>query len=289
MLRPRFSLLVFLGVTRVGAIVVDEDPTKSGDCAPPLTDAVALVYTPVGNTASGTLLPGGRYILTAAHVVSDLAEDTLARGLIKFPSCPGKPRRHWKAVHLHPKAEDLELSRVWDAALIELDSPLPEDVVAGVPIRQRAVEKGLMVHLVGYGQQGDGLLGNFRPPGTLSHGRNRFDQNPTPSLLVSLGLPVDCGPLLIHRFDPGHREGHFAPGDSGGPGLLAGPDGRVRIASLNLGRHRGPSDHDHRLNGSFGELGLSLDVSALRPWLEPFLSQPQKTQSEKPNSQKDEM
>ena len=50
-------------------------------------------------------------------------------------------------------------------------------------------------------------------------------------------------------------------------------DGRVRIASLNLGRHRGPSDHDHRLNGSFGELGLSLDASARLPWLQPFLSQ----------------
>ena len=186
-----------------------------------------------------------------------------------------KPRRHWKAIHPHPKAVNPRLSRVWDAALIELDTPVPAEVVAGVPLTREAPGGGLAVHLLGYGQQGNGVLGDFRPPGKLSHGRNFFDQRPTPSLLASLGLPEDCGPLLIHRFDPDNQEGHFAPGDSGGPGLLIGSDGRVRIASLNLGRHRGPSDHDHRLNGSFGELGLSLDASSSRPWVQPFLSKHQ--------------
>lgn len=267
-------LLAFLGLGPVGAIVVD-DSAGPEDYPLPSTAAVARVYTPFGNTASGTLLPGGRYVLTAAHVVAGIAEGTIGRGLIEFPSCAGKPRRHWKAVHPHPKAVNPRLSRVWDAALIELDTPVPAEVVAGVPLTREAPGGGLAVHLLGYGQQGNGVLGDFRPPGKLSHGRNFFDQRPTPSLLASLGLPEDCGPLLIHRFDPDNQEGHFAPGDSGGPGLLIGSDGRVRIASLNLGRHRGPSDHDHRLNGSFGELGLSLDASALRPWVQPFLSKHQ--------------
>ncbi len=275
----RVVLFTFLGRGPAGARVVDDSP--GGQDGPlPSTEAVARIYTPFGNTASGTLLPGGRYVLTAAHVVCGIAEHRISRGLLEFPSCKGKPRRHWKAVHLHPNAADQRISRVWDAALIELDTPVSAEVVAGVPLMGVAAREGLMVHLVGYGQQGNGVLGDFRPPGKLSHGRNFFDQSPTPSLLSGLGLPGDCGPILIHRFDPDNGEGHFAPGDSGGPGLVIDSDGKARIASLNLGRHRGPSDHDHRLNGSFGELGLSLDASALRPWIQPFLSKNQQTQNE---------
>ncbi len=268
----RVALLIFPGLGPAGAIVMDGSPRDDSSPLPP-TAAVARIHTPFGLTASGTLLPGGRYVLTAAHVVSSIKEDRISSGLIEFPSCAGKPRRQWKTIHLHPKFTDHRLSRIWDAALIELDSPVSPDVVAGVPPTTIPARKDLMVHLAGYGHRGNGLLGGYQPPGTLTLGRNVFDQSPTPELLLSLGLPQDCGPLLIHRFDPDKNEAHFAAGDSGGPGLVIDPEGRVRIASLNLGRHRGPSDHDHRLNGSFGELGLSLDASALRSWLQPFLSQ----------------
>ena len=268
----RVALLSFLGLAPAGAIVVDGS-LQEDSCPVPPTAAVVRIYTPFGLTASGTLLPGGRYVLTAAHVVSSSAGESISRGLVEFPSCAGKPRRQWKAVHLHPKAVDQRLSRIWDAALIELDSPVSPEVVAGVPLTTFPARRDLMVHFAGYGHQGNGLLGDFRPPGSLAHGRNFFDQHPTPELMSSLGLPRDCGPLLIHRFDPHNNEGHFAAGDSGGPGLVIRPDGGVRIASVNLGRHRGPADHDHRLNGSFGELGLSLDASALRPWIQPFLLQ----------------
>ena len=268
----RVALLIFLGLGPAEAIVMDGS-TREGSSHLPPAAAVARIHTPFGLTASGTLLPGGRYVLTAAHVVSSIAEDRISKGLIEFPSCAGKPRRQWKAVHLHPKATSHRLARIWDAALIELDNPVSPEVVAGVPLTIVPARRDLMVHFAGYGHRGNGLLGDYRPPGTLTLGRNFFDQRPTPELLSCLGLPQNCGPLLIHRFDPDNNEAHFAAGDSGGPGLVLDPDGRVRIASLNLGRHRGPSDHDHRLNGSFGELGLSLDASALRPWLQPFLSQ----------------
>ena len=272
----RVALLIFLGLGPAGAIVVDGPSSEDASDLPP-TAAVARIHTPFGLTASGTLLPGGRYVLTAAHVVSCIPEDRIPNGLIEFPSCAGKPRCRWKAVYLHPKAADHRLSRIWDAALIELDRPVSPDVIAGVPLTTKPAGKDLMVHLAGYGHRGNGLLGDYQPPGTLTIGRNLLDQSPTPELLLSLGLPQDYGPLLIHRFDPGKNEAHFAAGDSGGPGLVLDADGRLRIASLNLGRHRGPSDHDHRLNGSFGELGLSLDASALRPWLQPFLSQHRQT------------
>ncbi|MDE0597035.1 MAG: hypothetical protein OSB65_17485 [Roseibacillus sp.] len=268
----RIAFLILLSFGSAGAIVI-EGPSSDDASRLPSTAAVARIFTPFGLTASGTLLPGGRYVLTAAHVVFCIPEDRIPNGLIEFPSCAGKPRCRWKAVYLHPKAADHRLSRIWDAALIELDNPISPDVIAGVPPTTKPARKDLMVHLAGYGHRGNGLLGDYRPPGTLALGRNFFDQGPTPELLLTLGLPQDYGPLLIHRFDPGKNEAHFAAGDSGGPGLVLDPDGRLRIASLNLGRHRGPSDHDHRLNGSFGELGLSLDASALRPWLQPFLSQ----------------
>ena len=266
------ALLILLGLGPAEAIVMDGSVRDDSSPLPPAA-AVVRIHTPFGLTASGTLLPGGHYVLTAAHVVSSIAEDRISRGLIEFPSCAGKPRRQWKAVHLHPKAASHGLARIWDAALIELDKPVSPEVVVGVPLTTIPARRDLMVHLAGYGHRGNGLLGDYQPPGTLTLGPNFFDQSPTPELLLSLGLPQNCGPLLIHRFDPDNNEAHFAAGDSGGPGLVLDSDGRVRIASLNLGRHRGPSDHDHRLNGSFGELGLSLDASALLPWLQPFLSQ----------------
>ena len=261
------TAIALLSLGPAGAIVVDGPSLKDGADFPSVA-AIARIHTPSGLIASGTLLPGGRYVLTAAHVVTDIPGDKISRGLVEFPSGAGRPRSCWKAVYCHPRAAG---HRVWDAALIELSCPVGVNVIAGLPVATAPVSNDLLVHFGGYGHRGNGLQGDFQPAGVLTLGRNRFDQELTPELLLLLGLSRDCGPLLLHRFDPGGNEGHFAAGDSGGPGLVPDAEGRVHVVSIILGRHRGTSDSDHRLNGSFGELGLSLDVSALRPWLQPFL------------------
>ena len=261
------TTLALLSLGTAEAIVVDGPPPEEGAGLLPVA-AVARIHTPLGLIASGTLLPGGHYVLTAAHVVADIPGDNISRGLVEFPSGAGRPRSRWKAVHCHPKAAE---HRVWDAALIELACPIGADVIEGLPVTATPVANDLSVHFAGYGNRGNGLQGDFQSPGILTLGHNCFDQEPTPELLLVLGLSRDCGPLLLHRFDPGRNEAHFAAGDSGGPGLVPDAGGRAHVASIILGRHRGTSDCDHRLNGSFGELGLSLDASALRPWLQPFL------------------
>ena len=258
------TAIALLSLGTAGAIVVDGPSLKEG----PSVAAIARIHTPSGLIASGTLLAGGRYVLTAAHVVADIPGGKISRGLVEFPFGTGRPRSRWKAVYTHPKALE---HRAWDAALIELACPVGADVIVGLPVTTAPAPNDLPVHFGGYGHRGNGLQGDFKPPGVLTLGRNCFDQELTPELLLVLGLSRDCGPLLLHRFDPGRNEGHFAAGDSGGPGLVSDAEGRVHVASIILGRHRGTSDSDHRLNGSFGELGFSLDASALRPWLQPFL------------------
>jgi len=96
---------------------------------------------------------------------------------------------------------------------------------------------------------------------------------PSGELLNIPGLPRDDGSLLGHRFNRGPNEAHFSTGDSGVPGVMSGPNGEPHVASINLGRHRGTTDYGRRLNGSFGEPGISIDTSALFPWLQPILSQ----------------
>ena len=98
-------------------------------------------------------------------------------------------------------------------------------------------------------------------------------QAPSGELLDILGLPRDDDSFLAHRFNRGSNEAHFSAGDSGGPGGISGPNGDPHVSSINLGRHRGTTDYGHRLNGSFGALGISIDASALFPWLQPTLSQ----------------
>ena len=107
------TAIALLSLGTAGAIVVDGPSLKEG----PSVAAIARIHTPSGLIASGTLLAGGRYVLTAAHVVADIPGGKISRGLVEFPSGTGRPRSRWKAVYTHPKALE---HRAWDAALIEL-------------------------------------------------------------------------------------------------------------------------------------------------------------------------
>ena len=262
-----FLLLCF---ETAAALVVDGPPAgqqRLGTCSA----AIARIHDPLGRIASGVLLPGGRYVLTAAHVAPLSSCEIMGRGLVDFPASRAGVRSRWKLIYRHPKSRDL--ARVWDAAVIELEDPVSADDIVGIPILRHPVARTTRIYFAGFGRGGNGLQGDYRPPGELAFGCNFFDQVLSGGLLQELGLSADRSPLLVHRFEPGSNEAHFSVGDSGGPGLVFSPDGAPRVASLILGRHRGSGDHDHRLNGSFGELGISIDASALLPWLRRLLSQ----------------
>lgn len=238
------------------------------------TTAIVRVHTPFGTTASGVLLKGGTHILTAAHVTSCLQPSQIPNGLVDFPNAKGQ-RRHWKSIQLHPAGTTPARRKIWDAALIELDQPISREEVAGLEIAEQSLTLGQLIALTGFGETGSGTLGAFQRSDSFTLGFNHLDFQITPSQCPDFQLAKGNWPLWVHRFDSesplGAQEAHFASGDSGGAGLVLDSKGRTRLATLNIARHRGDDDHDHRLNGSFGELGLSLDVQALLPWLKKSL------------------
>lgn len=238
------------------------------------TRAVVLVHTPFGVSASGILLKGGTHILTAAHVTSCIRPEQFKNGLITFANASGQ-RRHWKSVQIHPAGKTVRLRQIWDAALIELDEPIGEDEVPGLSLASSVGKPGQLIAITGFGHRGTGQLGGYEQPGVFVLGFNFLDSRLTAEQCRDFQLVEGNWPIWLHQFDAegklGAKEAHFGTGDSGGAGLILDKQGHTLLLSLNLARHRGSSDADHRLNGSLGEIGLSLDVQALLPWLQNIL------------------
>lgn len=234
------------------------------------TRAVVRLHTPYGVQASGVLLKGGTHILTAAHVATCLRPELTHKGLVVFANAESQ-QRNWLSVQFHPKATDQRLKKVWDVALIELSQPVPDNEVEGFEIAQKELNEGTLIALTGYGAQGNGVQGDFRKSSTFALGFNHLDFRMRASQCESLRMPVGNWPLWVHRFDSdsalGKLEAHFASGDSGGAGLTLTTEGQTKLATLNIARYRGAEDRDHRLNGSFGELGISIEAHALLPWI----------------------
>lgn len=278
----RFLTALLASALPVAALTGGHESTNTH---PAFTSIVRLT-TPQGLTASGVLLKSRRHILTAAHSVQphELANPT--RGRAHFHSDHQFP---WLHIHLHPQR-----NAVWDIALIELAQDVPASISEGLSLSHQPAPLHTSLIFVGFGRRGTGQFGDHLPHGRLSWGTNSFDLRLTPSLAQFLQLP-SSGPLLLHDFDTipqaedpiarlakarniktttssivTSHECHFGTGDSGGAGLLLTKEQGATLVSIHLGRHRGLADSDHRLNGSHGELGLSLDVHALLPWLETF-------------------
>lgn len=234
------------------------------------TRAVVHLSTPFGVTASGVFLEGGTHVLTAAHVASCVPPEMLEKGLVVFANAEGQ-RRHWKSVTFHPAAKTAQLQQIWDVVLIELAGEVPAAEVPGLSLAETSLQPGQLVALTGFGQSGSGRLGAYEDAGRFGMGFNHFEKKLNEDLCRQLRLAVGEWPVWTHNFDAGSElgvlEAHFGNGDSGGAGLVLAADGSTRLASLNLARHRGLSDSDHRLNGSFGEVGLSIDARALLPWI----------------------
>lgn len=222
---------------------------------------------------SGVLLKGGRYLLTAAHMVNDgtgLASSFSA----SFFTAGGTLNVTGTQYYL-PSGWNGNYMNGYDIALVRLSSPVTS--IQGYDIyRDNAL--GSAGNLSGYGRGGTGYTGyasNSDPFGTLRSGENRYEAywgdiggNPyaydfdngtaAQNTLALFGLVSDLG--------LGSYEVLSAPGDSGGPTFIDGKIAGIHSFGASFGHSYG--DIDDVLNGTFGEVGGDTRVSYFTDWID---------------------
>jgi len=214
---------------------------------------------------SAVLLDGGRYLLTAAHLVAGAST-----GSVRLRSNDLAVLPDIAAIHVHPEWDDSTYNN--DIALIELSSPVT--TIDGLQTYQGAVPVGAEFIRVGYGygfEQGQHI------------GANTWDS--TGEILNSAyGRSVPDGSQLLADYDNGTQaqnslntfsgvdsspvpvagETISLAGDSGGPALV---DGKVAgIASYIIADPDLDSDPDTA--SSPGEMSADSNVLAYQSWLD---------------------
>ncbi len=274
--------------------------TTAGDPADNLTapgegfDGVARLTLSKSNglaTCSGTLLSGGRDILTAAHCLTD------GQGVLNTNSAfanfllPGDTLSLRIADFIVHPDWDGDFDHGNDIALISLTAPAPAAIPA-FDIFRGNDEVGQIFTLAGFGQAGQGDQGAVLPAGTRRTGENRFDAlgdvfanagfNPLPG--AQLAFDFDNGSAQNDAFNffapllgpglgdrgVGDNEVMAAPGDSGGPAFINGQIAGVTSFGARLFSpvRNDTSDVDATLNASFGEFGVSTRVSFFADWID---------------------
>lgn len=261
-------------------IVSVDDPANHVVSPPSPFDGVArlTVGTAAGTFGcSGTLLSGGRHLLTAAHCLDgngdgsadvssfsatfNLASGPLTLGGASYALAPG-----WTG----------DFGDGADLGIVTLAATAP---LAGYGIHSDTSSIGFVADIAGYGYRGFGATGYVSYTfGTLRAGENRMD------LYWNLpGLPFaydfDDGSAArdtIGNLAPGYDdlgqglgEVLIAPGDSGGPSFLNGKIVGVHSFGASFDE---PFDLDGLLNGTFGELGGDTRVAAYAGWVNSFLT-----------------
>ena len=235
---------------------------------------------------TGTLLPGGRHMLTAAHVV----EDAVLTGLKVFLSLPGAETTLSAAtLTLHPAYQPTNVNN--DLAIIRLSEPAPAGAER-FDIYRDGDEVGQGVTLVGYGAPATGATGltQVSETPTKRAGTNRIDAG-TDTLktqpLAGVGWQIEPDKQLALDFDDGTpardalgrllgrsdlgqgaSEVFISPGDSGGPLLI---DGKIAgLASYTFGVSLGATgpDVNNRTDSSFGEIGSAVRVFSYAEWID---------------------
>ena len=238
-----------------------------------------------GNSlCTGTLLPDGKSILTAAHCLAEEDASNLVANSVTFANAFGTSRYTIDKAIVHSGWRRDRLFDGNDIAILRLSDPVSTDV-ARYPINRGRGEIGKEVSLIGYGLSGsgnDGVVG--RSAGVLRAGSNTIDasRGKNSSLLVydfdNGKFQNDHTRLITGRFHLGlgRREAMTAPGDSGGPNLIDG-----KIAGItSFGQTRTDlspvlnPDVDNALNSSFGELGYSTRVSTYANWIDNSIDSP---------------
>ncbi|MBM3726197.1 MAG: trypsin-like serine protease [Acidobacteria bacterium] len=238
---------------------------------------------------TGSLLAGGKAILTAAHCVTDGLGNPILNyaDAVFFP--PGttgnEVHRSWKAV-VHP-LWDGDLGAGNDLALLLLNTT-PSAGVQRYDLYSEMDEVGMAYQVVGFGARGsDGLGYVSGTSGRRRTGFNVFTASST-STFDLIGFTAGEN-ILLSDFDNGLPEndgfGFFfglsglgvgamfeastAPGDSGGPSFIEGKIAAVTSFGATLAFSDGTtSDIDDQLNASFGEFNGFTRVSKYTEWIE---------------------
>ncbi len=237
-------------------------------------------------SAAGTLLPTGRHILTAGHVV---AGQISSNTKITFNLPTGDVTMYAKKFYLHPNYQpDPNIQN--DIAIIELTETAPSNIPR-YDIYRLTDEIGQKHLKVGYGYTGTGNTGvTVLDDRRKRVGYNVYEDN---GRLLSQNYryyPNPIGSQLVYDFDNGQAandalgkligknnlglgldEVNSAIGDSGGPIFL---NGKIAgFTSWGVGGDSGiTTDIDNITNSSFGEISVDTRVSFYKDWIERTLN-----------------
>ena len=238
---------------------------------------------------SGSLLTGGRHVLTAAHVVDSLQSGS---GTVRFDLPEGPVTIAVSRVIAHPGYTGIGSGN--DIAILELAREAPVSAERYDVFRGNN-EIGQINTRVGYGIAGNGTGGEvFRDPSAGSvkrFGQNVYDADGAifNAEFHRIGLGLPGGTTLGFDFDDGtaahdafgrvfgiHDTGLGAnkvsstSGDSGGPVFIDG-----RIAGITyFGLATVISDASGFFDAGFGEFGGDTRVSAFADWIDGIVPPP---------------
>lgn len=261
-------------------------------------DGVVELFLPslanpnVGFRCSGTLMPTGRHILTAAHCFNSTGVVGVSNPTVFFDLPGGRVQVQSVKFDLHPDWTGLEVIAPGDIAVVKLAEEAPA-AAERFDIYRDSDEVGQVVTKVGYGRIGTGRQGAFdsNPDSRKLIGENRVDTTydvcvdaalGTNAGATQLGFDFDNRRLGNDAYDflcgfaddrgEGGQEVGLAPGDSGGPLLIDSKVAGVTSHGFTFGNAPGP-DVDNQLNSSFGEFIGDTRVSFYQDWIDDRLAE----------------
>jgi len=239
---------------------------------------------------SGSLLPTGEHVLTAAHCVTD--DDgifNLSSGTVTFFGNSVQVIDIDVSQISVPKRWDGDFMRGNDIAVIKLVDAAPNDITRYDIDKKRGDDIGAIGEKVGFGMSGTGDTGATFFDGQERSGKNKYDDVADVWLKAMNFKHVkdfEKGSVLMYDFDNGLDEndafGFFFEnsdtglgneevmasfGDSGGPTIVDGKITGVTSYILRLTTERDTSDVNGILDSSFGEFAGDTRVSKYAPFI----------------------
>lgn len=224
---------------------------RGADYLIPATDFPAVCSLALARSRGVGTLVHPEFLLTAAHAAEKLQAGS--------PVIIGGAAHEVADVRIHPtwtaRADAMQQGKRFgfaDAALLRLG-----DAVRGIdplPLRERALEPGQVVTLVGNGMSGTGLTGGDRHDREWRRATNRVVDLHGEYWFSMRFDPPGCGTDL---------EGVAGVGDSGGPALIkAGGSWQVAgVASWEDSQSAGG-------RGRYGTMKFYVVSGAIAPWVD---------------------